>query len=54
MLRSLRVIEIAKRLNKNTDDVIAVCILLNIPANSRISCLSDEHVKKLTAYYKAK
>ena len=52
MSRSLRVLELAKKLNRNTDDVISVCVLLGIQANSRISCLSNEQVKKLIAYYK--
>ena len=52
MTRSLRVLELAEKLKRNTDDVIAVCVLLDIPATSRISYLTDEHVQKLTSYYK--
>ena len=48
---TIRVLELAEQLKIGTDDLLAVCTLLEIPATSRISCLSPEHIKKLTAYY---
>ena len=48
---TIRVLELAEKLKVGTDDLLAVCTLLEIPATSRISCLSSEHIKKLTAYY---
>ena len=52
MARSLRVLELSVQLQQSADDIIAVCALLDIPANSRISCLADEDVQKLIEYYK--
>ena len=46
-----RVLELADQLNVGTDDLLSVCALLEIPATSRISCLSSEHITKLTDYY---
>ncbi len=54
MSRLLRVVELAEKLNVATNDLIAVCTLLDIPASSRISCLSKQHAKKLIDYYKGK
>ena len=54
MSRSLRVLELAEKLNVGTNDLIAVCTLLDIPASSRISCLTNQHAKKLIEYYKGK
>ena len=51
---TIRVLELAERLKVGTDDLLAVCTLLEIPATSRISCLNAEHIQKLTAYYKHK
>ncbi|WP_320677028.1 translation initiation factor IF-2 N-terminal domain-containing protein [Prochlorococcus sp. MIT 1300] len=51
---TIRVLELAEKLKVGTDDLLAVCTLLEIPATSRISCLSPEHIKKLTAYYQEK
>ncbi len=48
---TIRVLELAEQLKVGTDDLLAVCTLLEIPATSRISCLSHEHIKKLTRYY---
>ena len=48
---TIRVLELAEQLKVGTDDLLAVCTLLEIPATSRISCLSPEHIKKLRAYY---
>ncbi len=52
MTKSLRVLELADQIQKSTDDIIAICALLNIPATSRISCLSDENAQKVIDYYK--
>ena len=48
---TIRVLELAEQLKVGTDDLLAVCTLLEIPATSRISCLSPEHIKKLRDYY---
>ena len=48
---TIRVLELAEQLKVGTDDLLAVCTLLEIPATSRISCLSPEHIQKLTDYY---
>jgi len=48
---TIRVLELAEQLKVGTDDLLAVCTLLEIPATSRISCLSPEHIKRLKAYY---
>ena len=50
-MMTIRVLELDEQLKVGTDDLLAVCTLLAIPANSRVSCLSPEHIKKLTAYY---
>jgi len=47
----IRVLELAEQLKVGMDDLLAVCTLLEIPATSRISCLSPEHIKRLKAYY---
>ena len=52
MSRSLRVLELAEKLNVGTDDLIAVWNLLDIPAISRVSYLKTQHAKKLINCYK--
>ena len=52
MGKSIRVLELSEWIQKNTDDIIAICVLLDIPANSRISCLTDENAQKIINYYK--
>ena len=52
MSKKLRVLELSEQLQKNADDIIAICVLLDIPANSRISCLSNENAQKIIDYYK--
>ena len=49
---AIRIIELAKKLEVETSDLIAVCVLLQIPASTRISCLSKEQAKVLINYYK--
>ena len=48
---TIRVLELAEQLEVGTDDLIAVCTFQEIPATSRISCLSPEQIQKLTVYY---
>ncbi len=50
MTKTTRVLELSEQLQKNADDIIAICVLLDIPANSRISCLSNEDVQKIIDY----
>ena len=50
---TIRVLELANKLTVGTDELLAVCALLQIPATSRISCLTNEHIKKLTNYYQS-
>ena len=49
---TIRVLELAEQLKVGTDDLLAVCMVLEIPATSRISCLAPEHIKKLSEHYK--
>ena len=48
---TIRVLELAEQLEVGTDDLLAICTLLEIPATSRISYLSPEHIEKLKTYY---
>tara|TARA_Y100001968_G_scaffold333757_1_gene399149 strand:+ start:4750 stop:4917 length:168 start_codon:yes stop_codon:yes gene_type:complete len=47
----IRVKELSKVLNKDTADVIAVGVILNIPVGSPLSSLSLEEAKKITDYF---
>ena len=47
----VRVLELSQQLKVGIDDLLAVCTLLEIPATTRISCLSPEHIQKLRDYY---
>ena len=47
----IRVKELADALSAETDDVIAVCMLLDIPASSPLTSLSIEQCKEITDYY---
>ena len=47
----LRVKEIAEALGSEPSDIIAICTILKIPANSRISLLTIEDAKKVTDYF---
>ncbi len=51
MARALRILELSEQIQKSTDDIIAICALLDIPATSRVSCLTDEHAQKIINYY---
>ena len=41
---TIRVLELTGRLKVGTDDLLAVSTFLEIPATSRIICLSPEHI----------
>ena len=46
----LRVKELAEALNVDSPEIIATCILLNIPASSPLSSLSIEQSKQIIDY----
>ena len=46
----LRVKELAKALNVDSPEIIAICALLNIPASSPLSSLSVEQSKEIIDY----
>ena len=48
---NLRVNELAKALDAEESDVLAICTLLKLPVTSRISSMSIENAKKVTDYY---
>ncbi len=50
---TIRVLELSEKLKVSTDELLAVCALLEIPATSRISCLNNDHIKKLIDYLKS-
>ena len=50
-MKGLRVLEIAKALEADYSDIIAICAILKINATSRLSTLSFEDCKKITDYY---
>tara|TARA_Y100001933_G_scaffold613_1_gene595 strand:- start:4 stop:174 length:171 start_codon:yes stop_codon:yes gene_type:complete len=50
-LKGLRVLELAKALNADYSDILAICAILNLTATSRLSTLSFEDCKKITDYY---
>ncbi len=47
----LRIRELAQALQVDPSDVIAICILLDIPASSPLTSLTIEQCKKITDYY---
>ena len=49
----IRVNELAKALNVDTSEIIAICTLLKLPATSKISSLTIEQCKKITDYFEA-
>ncbi|ABX08550.1 translation initiation factor IF-2 N-terminal domain-containing protein [Prochlorococcus marinus] len=51
MTKSLRVLELSEKIEKSTDDIIATCAFLDIPATSRISCLTEENAQQIINYY---
>ena len=48
----LRVKELAKALEVDTPEIIATCIILNIPATSSLSILSVDQCKEIIDYLK--
>ena len=50
-MSKLRLKELAEALNSDTSDLIAICILLKIPANSPLTSLTIEQCKKVVEYY---
>ena len=53
-MKGLRVLELAQALEADYSDIIAICAILNITANTRLSTLSFEDCKKITDYYECK
>ena len=47
----LRVKELAEAMSVETEDIITICIMLNIPANSPLSSLTITQCKQITDYY---
>ena len=48
-MKGLRVLELSEALDVDCSDLIAVCAILKIKATSRLSMLSFEECKKITA-----
>ena len=53
-MKGLRVLELAKALNVDSSDLLAVCAILKIKATTRLSMLSFEECKKITDFYENK
>jgi len=53
-MKGLRIIELSQALNVDSSDLLAVCAILKITANSRLSMVSFEECKKITNYYENK
>ena len=53
-MKGLRVLELSEALNVDSSDLLAVCVILNLKATSRLSMLSLEECKKITDYYENK
>ena len=51
IMKGLRVLELSKALNVNTEDLLAVCAILQMHACSRLSMLSFEECKLIADYY---
>ena len=49
-IAKLRVKELAKELCTDSDEIIATCMLLKIPARSSLSVLSVEQCKEIIDY----
>ena len=50
-MNGLRVLELSEALNVNTEDLLAVCAILQLQASSRLSMLSFNECKLITDYY---
>ena len=53
-MKGLRVLELSEALKVDSCDILAVCVILKIQANSRLSMLSFEECKKISNYYENK
>jgi len=53
-MKGLRILELSEALNVDSSDLLAVCAILKIRANSRLSLVSFEECKKITSYYENK
>ena len=52
---TIRLLELVEEWNIGTDAcLLAVCALVEIHVTSRISCLTNEYIKKLIDYYQKK
>ena len=49
----LRVKEISEALNAEIEDIISICMILDVPASSSISSMSIDQAKKIIDYYEA-
>jgi len=47
---TVRILELAEELEVNPTELIAVCVLLEIPASSRISCIKDQDAQRVIDY----
>tara|TARA_Y100001978_G_C23570765_1_gene374032 strand:+ start:474 stop:644 length:171 start_codon:yes stop_codon:yes gene_type:complete len=52
-LKGLRVLELAKALEADYSDILAICAILNLTATSRLSTLSFEDCKRIADYYES-
>ena len=52
-MMKLRVKEISEALNADIDDIISICMILDLPASSSISSLSIDEAKKIIDYYES-
>ena len=48
----MRVYKLAKSLNKTSKEILQACKDFNILVSSHLSSLSEDNVKKLSAYFK--
>ncbi len=53
ILKGLRVLELAKALEADYSDILAICAILNLTATSRLSTLSFEDCKRIADYYES-
>ena len=52
-MKGLRVLELAKALEADYSDILAICAILNLTATSRLSTLTFQDCKKITDYYES-
>ena len=51
-IAKLRVKELSEALNIDSSEIIAICIILKIPASSKLSILSVDQCKEIIDYLK--